>query len=212
MPVKRGSHGKIVEEPSRPGGVRDDTDLMGDSLFGGVKGASDDDVHIGGKWDKPTEPMGKRGGGQDDKTRVLRPKRQPDPTEGPRTDEGDDPMADPPVGWLVVISGPGQGRVLTLGNGMNAIGRGPGSRVRMDFGDDGISRANHARLAYEPRQRQFLLGHGEGTNLTYLNNEVVLESKAIESGATIQIGETKLRFQAFCGETFDWVDVDDRKP
>ena len=29
------------------------------------------------------------------------------------------------------------------------------------------------------------------------------------SGASVQIGETTLRFQAFCAEDFDWPDVDD---
>ena len=92
---------------------------------------------------------------------------------------------------------------------MNAIGRGASSRVRLDFGDDNISRANHARLAYDPRERRWLLSHGAGSNLTYLNGELVMSSVEIESGAEIQIGETSLRFQAFCSKEFDWPDVDD---
>ena len=118
-------------------------------------------------------------------------------------------MADPPVGWLVVVRGPGKGNVLTLGNGMNAIGRGTSSRVRLDFGDDNVSRVNHARIAYEPRQRRWLLSHGDGANLTYLNGEVVMAPEEIASGAEIQIGDTTLRFQAFCSQEFDWPDVDD---
>ena len=94
-------------------------------------------------------------------------------------------MADPPVGWLVVVAGPGKGRVLTLGNGLNPIGRSAESRVRLDFGDDNISRANHARLVYEPRQRRWLLNHGDGTNLTYLNGEVVMSAVELQSGAEI---------------------------
>ena len=34
--------------------------------------------------------------------------------------------------------------VLTLGNGMNAIGRGTSSHVRLDFGDGNVSCGNHA--------------------------------------------------------------------
>ena len=116
-------------------------------------------------------------------------------------------MSDPPVGWLVVVRGPGKGRVLTLGNGMNVIGRGSGARVRIDFGDDTIARANHARLVYEPRERRFLLDHGEGSNLTYLNGEVVMNPVELESGAHIEMGETTLRFQALCGKEFDWPDI-----
>ena len=92
---------------------------------------------------------------------------------------------------------------------MNAIGRGEPSRVRLDFGDDSVSASNHARLIYEPRRRRWLLSHGDGTNLTYLNDEVVVETVEIESGAEIQIGETILRFQAFCSAKFDWSDVGD---
>lgn len=115
-------------------------------------------------------------------------------------------MADPPVGWLVVVRGPGRGRALALGTGMNAIGRSQESRVRLDFGDDKVSRTNHARVAYEPRERRFLLNHGDGTNLTYLNGQVVMSAVEIGSGAEIQVGDTTLRFQAFCSPEFDWLD------
>ena len=99
--------------------------------------------------------------------------------------------------------------MLTLGNGLNVLGRGPNARVRIDFGDDAIARANHARLVYEPRQRVYLLSHGEGANPTYLNGNAVTETVQIDSGTMIEIGETTLRFQAFCGREFDWPDLDD---
>ena len=210
MPVKRGSDGKVIEDPTKPVHPKGDeppTDPMsrrGASLFGRAADVRRDTESPRDRWDAPTDPIGKHGKGNE--TRILRPKRRPASAEQTAMD---DPMANPPVGWLVVIRGPGKGRVLTLGNGMNAIGRGPGSRVQMDFGDDGISRANHARLVYEPRQRRYLLTHGDGDNLTYLNGEVVLQPAAIESGAEIQLGDTMLRFQAFCGAAFDWPDVDD---
>ena len=81
--------------------------------------------------------------------------------------------------------------------------------MRVDFGDDTIARANHARLVYEPRQRRYLLNHGDGSNLTYLNGEVVMGAAELASGAMIELGETTLRFQAFCSKDFDWPDVDD---
>ena len=118
-------------------------------------------------------------------------------------------MRDPPVGWLVVVRGPGRGRVLTLGNGMNAIGRGGKSRIRIDFGDDTISNVSHAWIAYEPRQRTYHLSHGDGTNLTYVNGGMVMGTTEIEAGAMIEVGETTLRFQPFCTGEFDWPDVDD---
>jgi len=129
--------------------------------------------------------------------------------KGTDTKVEDDPMLDPPVAWLVVVHGYGKGRVLTLGNGMNSIGRGESARVRIDFGDDAIARANHARIAYEPRNRRYLLSHGDGSNLTYLNGDLVMESTEIKSGAMIEIGTTTLRFQTFCSADFDWPDLDD---
>ena len=156
----------------------------------------------GGRLEEPTVPIGERAANE--QTRILagRSSRESEV-------EQNDPMRDPPVGWLVVVRGPGKGSVLTLGNGMNAIGRGPNSRVQIGFGDDAISSANHARIAYEPRRRKYQLSHGEGTNLTYLNGEMVMDATEIEAGAVIEIGETTLRFQPFCSEEFDWPDVDD---
>ena len=64
-------------------------------------------------------------------------------------------------------------------------------------------------LIYEPRQRRWLLSHGEGTNLTYLDGYVVVEVVEIEAGAEIQLGDTTMRFQPFCSKAFDWQDLDD---
>ena len=217
MPIRRRDDGEIVEEPTAPvpgrgpGETSDaPTDRLesrsarADSLFepkdGGQGGA--------GRLEEPTLPMGADKGG-DERTRIVAPRSK---TMGSRaTDDAGvpAPMRDPPVGWLVVVRGPGKGSVLTLGNGMNVIGRGPDVRVRVDFGDDTIARTNHARLVYEPRQRRYLLNHGDGSNLTYLNGKVVMSTAELASGAMIELGETTLRFQGFCSADFDWPDVDD---
>ena len=213
MPIRRRGDGEIVEEPTKPlpnrGGSQPTTPASeaptepasapADSLFSDAPTAAKE------RWDSPTKPVSRED--REGKTRILSPPRPERATEdrAPATD----PMADPPVGWLVVVRGPGKGNVLTLGNGMNAIGRGTSARVRLDFGDANVSRANHARVAYDPRERRWMLSHGDGANLTYLNGEVVMAAVPIESGAQIQIGETTLRFQAFCSQEFDWPDVDD---
>ena len=213
MPIRRQGDGKIIEESTAP--VREKERRRAehgadDASTEPVKSRRQkDSLFVGGttkSWDAPTKPIGRGGEG---KTRIVTPgsRRQSAETEASALEE--DPMADPLVGWLVVVRGPGKGRVLTLGNGMNPIGRSAESRVRLDFGDDNISRVNHARLVYEPRQRHWLLNHGDGTNLTYLNGEVVMSTVEVQSGAEIQLGETTLRFQAFCSQEFDWPDVDD---
>ena len=215
MPIRRRDDGEIVEEPTEPGsGKRSEetTDAersrpghspRKDSLFGPQSG----DTGGVGRLEESTVPM--RRGREDDHTRIVTPRRGQAGAMAETEMSDSDPMRDPPVGWLVVVRGPGKGSVLTLGNGMNVLGRGPDVRVRIDFGDDTIGRANHARVAYEPRQRRYLLNHGDGSNLTYLNGKVVMGATEIESGAMIELGETTLRFQAFCSTDFDWPDVDD---
>lgn len=114
----------------------------------------------------------------------------------------------PVVGWLVIIAGPGRGRALTLGYGTNGIGRGPESRVQLDFGDMHVSRENHAVISYDPRGRRFYLQHGGGTNLTYLNEQPVLAPTELQGGEIISLGHTRLHFVPFCGPAFDWQDSD----
>ena len=120
-------------------------------------------------------------------------------------------MADPPVGWLVVVAGPGKGNVVTIGNGLNAIGRDRTKEVRvsLDFGDDMISRKNHATIAYDPLHRKFYVQHGGGTNLTYIDDKPVLEVRDLEPLAHVRMGNTVLRFVPLCGPGFSWEDEPD---
>lgn len=111
------------------------------------------------------------------------------------------------VAWIVVIQGYGKGKSLQLGYGMNTIGRGQNTKICLDFGDETISRsAPHAIITYDPRGRKFYLQHGEGKNLTYLNNEPVLIPTQLIGVEDISLGQTVLRFIPLCGENFDWQD------
>ena len=112
-----------------------------------------------------------------------------------------------PVGWLVVVAGPGTGASFPLPAGVAQIGRGVGQAIRLDLGDTSISRENHAAIAYDSEQRKYFLGHGGKANLVRLNNRPVLSTEEIFTGNTIRIGETTLRFVALCGEAFDWSQV-----
>ena len=213
MPIRKSRITKLSGSPTLK---EHQLERESDSLFMGTEETAanvppeDDLTKVGAATEyagsfQPLDPMRS----EDAATRVVGP-------HGPKTrraaaDRSDmnDAMADPPVGWLVVVRGPGKGRVLTLGLGLNVIGRSQDMRVCIDFGDTNISRNNHARIVYEPRKRCFLLSHGDGTNLTYLDNELVLGPEALEAGSGIQLGNTTLRFQAFCGAGFDWQDVND---
>lgn len=122
-------------------------------------------------------------------------------TETARPDSG---FSRFPVGWLSVVQGPGRGSTFTLYDGVAQIGRGEDQTVRLDFGDNAISRQNHAAIAYDPEQRKFYVGHGGKTNLVRRNNFPVLSTQEIESGDLIRVGETTLRFVALCGDDFSW--------
>ena len=221
MPIRRRGDEQVLEEATRPQrrdrrsrSSRDATESPTVPVI--VRGPRDQETLFSptdaqggsqGRLETPTVRLRKARLSGDAPTRIVRHRAKD--SQGQAKAKEDDPMLDPPVGWLVVVRGPGKGRVVALGNGMNVIGRGRPGRVKIDFGDDSIARTNHARVIYEPRERRYLLSHGDGSNLTYLNHEVVMAPVEIESGSMIEIGETTLRFQAFCSKDFDWTDVDD---
>jgi hypothetical protein len=97
---------------------------------------------------------------------------------GPAETESDDPV----VGWLVVVQGPGRGRSLEIGAGANSIGRAPGQKLCLDFGDMRISRERHAVLVYDPRSRRFFLQNA------YIGNEPVLAPVELAGSETITLG------------------------
>jgi pSer/pThr/pTyr-binding forkhead associated (FHA) protein len=105
------------------------------------------------------------------------------------------------------MEGPGRGASFTLFNGVSAIGRGDDQPVKLDFGDNSISRSNHAVVAYDSEQRKFFLGHGGKANIVRLNGKPVLSTEELRHNDKIRIGETTLRFLALCDADFDWSDA-----
>lgn len=114
---------------------------------------------------------------------------------------------DPVVGWLVVTKGPGRGNAVNVYAGMNSVGRDPGQRVRIDFGDSGVSREGACFITFEPKRQTFHISHGGKANIVYLNDEAVLTPMPLASGQSITIGDTKLRFIALCGPDFNWEEM-----
>lgn len=146
------------------------------------------------------------GGG--DVTQVYRPQRPATDTDAPAEAElqEDGTVTDPVVGWLVVIEGPGRGAALPVGYGNNRLGRAPGEQICLDYGDEQISRENHAVVTYDGRHRKFYVQQGGGRNLTHVDDELVMVPVEVKGGETISLGRTKLRFVPFCGADFDWQD------
>ena len=211
MPVYRGPDGKIIEEKTQKESPTKSTKRQAEALPEAPKGS--DQESDADRLEAPTRLMkdsAKSSGTQDDeKTRILggrRRRRNPEQSED-RTGTAD-AMDDPVVGWLVIVSGPGKGRALSLGYGTNTIGRGETDRVRVDFGDNRISRGGHSTVTYDPRGRVFYVQHGGGTNLTYVNDKPVLTPTEISALTHITMGDTVLRFVPLCGKDFDWQDQD----
>ena len=116
----------------------------------------------------------------------------------------EDPMDDPPAGWLVVVAGPGRGSVATLGLGRNSIGRTGENRVPLGEHDRKISAVNHCEIIYDARNRQYFIQDKDSKNLTYVDDEAVLTPSVLEPLAHIRVGDTVLRFVPLCGEQFVW--------
>ncbi|WP_444455391.1 FHA domain-containing protein [Rhodobacter capsulatus] len=113
---------------------------------------------------------------------------------------------DPVVGWLVVLNGPGKGRSLTLGHGLNLIGRSPTQRVALDFGDTLISNEDHAKIIYE--DGEYYIAHGTGKNVTKLDGKMIPNMVPLNDRAIIQLSKnTTCVFVALCGPDFDWSKV-----
>jgi hypothetical protein len=109
-----------------------------------------------------------------------------------------------PVGWIVVADGPGRGESFSLFAGMSQIGRGEDQAIQLDFGDNSISRTNHAAIVFDPDSKEFLLGHGGKSNIVRLNDKPLISNEALKTGDILRIGETVLRFVALCDDTFNW--------
>ncbi|NUQ00445.1 MAG: FHA domain-containing protein [Armatimonadetes bacterium] len=91
-----------------------------------------------------------------------------------------------------------------VGYGNNRIGRAPTENISLDFGDEEISRENHATITFDGRHRRFYILPGQGRNLVYVNEQPVMSPQELTGGEDILLGQTKLRFVPFCGKSFDW--------
>lgn len=113
-----------------------------------------------------------------------------------------------PIGWLVVIDGPGRGHSYTLTAGLSSIGRGTDQSVTLDYGDASISRQNHAAVAYDEDENKTFIGHGGKSNIVRLNGKPLLCTEELAHGDRIRIGKTTLQFVAFCTPDFRWAEDD----
>ena len=116
--------------------------------------------------------------------------------------------ADPVVGWLVIIGGPGLGAYRPIFEGNNTIGRNASQRIPIDFGDDAISAEEQAFLRYDSADRQFLLVPNLAkTNVIAVNESKPTAAVKLVAMDVITMGRTQLVFVPFCGDEFDWSEL-----
>lgn len=119
---------------------------------------------------------------------------------------GENIESEPVAGWVVVVKGPGRGGFRPVFVGMNSVGRDASQRVSLSFGDDSISREEHAFITYDDETRTFYLQHGGKSNLVRLGGAPVLQPTVLKPNDLFRIGNTTFRFVACCGPDFNWSD------
>ncbi|MEM1386442.1 MAG: FHA domain-containing protein [Pseudomonadota bacterium] len=115
------------------------------------------------------------------------------------------PMA---IASITVVSGPGRGNAFILSRPVTRIGRGRDQDVRLAFGDDYISRKEHAIIFYDDETNGFAVQDGSKPNAIELNGSAVAGIEALKSGDFIRLGNTVVRFTAICDGDFYWQDQD----
>jgi hypothetical protein len=110
---------------------------------------------------------------------------------------------EPVVGWLVCIEGTERGKDYKLRSDKNFIGRSEEMHICI-ASDTYISRRNHAVVAYNPKQRNFVLIPGEGTGIIYVNEEAIYAPTEIKPYDVVEMGKSKFIFISLCGQHFEW--------
>lgn len=110
---------------------------------------------------------------------------------------------EPVVGWLVCIKGKHYGEDFRLITGRNFVGRSPAMEVCLS-GDNFISREKHLIIVFEPKQNTFIVQPGDSKELSYLNDNVILQTLELKAYDVLSMGNSKFLFVPFCTEDNNW--------
>ena len=111
---------------------------------------------------------------------------------------------EPVVGWVVCTDGVHLGQDFRLKSGRNFVGRSGTMDICLS-GDSAVSRDRHLIISYDPKGNMFFVQSGDTSSaLSYLNDKPLLEVATLKTGDKLNVGETELRFVAFCGKGFSW--------
>ena len=108
------------------------------------------------------------------------------------------------AGWLVIISEEGKGRSYKITFGFNSIGRAKSNDIAISNVDSSISATKHSSIVYDYDNNKFILKHEDGKLLTYVNKEMILDTKELHNRDRIKIGNIEFIFIALCDENFSW--------
>lgn len=97
------------------------------------------------------------------------------------------------VGKLTIVEGPGTGQSVNIYSGTNQIGRGEDMRVQINFGDDTISRQQHAVITYDAKNVEVRIYDGGKPGGLWVNGSRVTADEAVKFGDLIKLGETTLK-------------------
>lgn len=61
-------------------------------------------------------------------------------------------------------------------------------------------------IVYEPKKRVFYIKSGESSGLTYVNDEIVMETKQLEAWDKITLGDSDFLLIPLCCDRFSWED------
>ncbi len=114
-------------------------------------------------------------------------------------------VSEPVVGWLVCVKGVHFGESFVVVAGRNSVGRGEENKIILSK-DGTVSRNKHAWLTYEPKKREFFLQPGEGSGLSYVNGDNVMESRKLREKDLLEFGNGQYLLIPLCNETFSWED------
>jgi len=98
------------------------------------------------------------------------------------------------VATLRVVDGPGKGQERPVFSGTNQVGRSADNRIPLDFGDNTISRQQHAVISYDTGLNEFRIFDGGKQNPVHVNGERLSGDRSLNDGDTIKVGLTTLRF------------------
>lgn len=97
------------------------------------------------------------------------------------------------VAKLTITDGPGAGNAVSIFSGTNQIGRGDDMRVQINFGDDTISRQQHAVITFDMQNLEVRIYDGGRPGGLWVNGERITADAQVKLGDLIKLGETTLR-------------------